>query len=138
VPDWLNVDLFQTILLLAATALAFKTFLAEQDAREDAAVERRLELVITRISELGAVAAESREKPGQGPAITAALRNLRSALAVSPAELPKAKALSTWTTDVAFQDEKIDEALQEVEDALRKLTAGERPQWRLRRGRKRS
>jgi hypothetical protein len=27
-PDWLNVDLFQTLLLLGATFLAFKTFLA--------------------------------------------------------------------------------------------------------------
>lgn len=53
----------------------------------------------------------------------AALRNLRSALALSPAELPNVEALSRWTGDVAYKDELIDDALRDVKEALHELTA---------------
>jgi hypothetical protein len=52
-PDWLNVDLFQTLLLLAATGLAFATYRGEKDARADAAIERRLDQVSQRVAEYG-------------------------------------------------------------------------------------
>ena len=51
--------------------------------------------------------------------MSAAHRNLRSALAMVPLELPKSQEV----TKDAYNDEALDEALLEVEKELRNLTA---------------
>jgi hypothetical protein len=116
-PDWIDVNLLQTVLLFGATLLAFLAYRAEREARKDAAIERRLELVASRISELAAAGAESRERPGLGPALTAAYRNLRSATELSPINLPKSAALGD-----AFDEAAVDAALAEVRAELKRLS----------------
>jgi hypothetical protein len=81
-------------------------------------VERRLELVASRISELAAAGAESKEGPGMGPALSAAYRNLGSAVALAPVTLPKTESLEN-----AYDEAAIDEALQEVRAELKRLSS---------------
>ena len=54
VPDWLDVDLLQTIALFVATFVAWLTYRGEKDARKDAVLERRFDHVADRVVELGA------------------------------------------------------------------------------------
>jgi seryl-tRNA(Sec) selenium transferase len=117
VPDWLNIDVLQTIALLVATTLALLAYRADRDARRDAEIERRLNRVAERLAEVGAASTHVRETTGQGWRLAVAQRNLRSALAATPVKLQRAERVFTHT-----RDEDVDEALREVEDQLRALT----------------
>lgn len=127
-PDWLTVDLFQTLLLVGGTLLAFFAYRAERDARKDAATERKLDLIATRVAELAAAAARSAEQTGMGWRFNVARRNLRSALAASPADLPIAERLADESTPVQdiranVGDVSVDGALVEIAQTLDRLTA---------------
>ena len=93
VPDRIDIDLAQTLLLLVTTVvagfgalLAWRTYQGERDARRDALIERRLELIATRITELYAVSALEFTVADTPAKWRAARNNLESALALAPPE----------------------------------------------------
>ncbi len=82
VPDWLTVDLVQTLTLRIATLLAFLAFVGEHDARRDAAIERRLERVSTAVTRLARLLdtlapPRSAPAPAESPAISRPRRPCR-------------------------------------------------------------
>jgi hypothetical protein len=117
--DWLTVDVLQTVVLVAATVLAYLTYRGEKDARADAAFERRLNHIADRVAELAGAMTHSAEVQGQGWRVLVAKRNLQSALMASPVALQNTSELS-WAAQVKPED--VDAALEEIDTALRART----------------
>ena len=123
---WLNV--FQACLLAIGTVYGFRAFRAENAARKNAAIERRLDLVATRVAELAAAATQVVEREGIGWMFSVAKRNLRSALtSATGAELPQTRALVEESTSSeavrrGLDGLDVDDALQEIADELGRLT----------------
>jgi hypothetical protein len=113
--DWITIDVFQSVVLAAATLLAFLTYLGEKDARADAAVKRRLDHIASRVAELAGATTHSTEVPGQGWRVLVAKRNLQSALMASPVSLPETSNLSHAAR---IEVEHVDAALEEIDNAL--------------------
>ena len=128
-PDWVDVDLVQTVALLIVTALAFVTFLGERDARRDAEIERRLERVTDAVTRLAEAVAHVGAASGQQHVYLSARKNLKAALAIAPSELPETEALLRHPAEVIEKNDALtDEALREIDDERARLTA---PRMRL-------
>lgn len=124
-PEWADVDLFQTVLLVVATGVAYFTYQGEKDARRDAAIERRFGHVAERIAELGEALIIDANEGGARNGVYVAQRHLRSALVVidkAVASLPTTHRLLTSDLGAIRSPEIIDEALAEVAATLTAMT----------------
>jgi hypothetical protein len=121
-PDWIDVDFVQTVVLGATVVLALVTFFENRSERREALDERHLEAIAQRVVELGSAVIIRQNVTSTGAEWSVAQQNLRSALALAPVSLPRTEKLPDQTPQEVGAGDLTRLALEEVALELRRLS----------------
>lgn len=117
------VDIFQTALLLVATAIAVRTYFAQRAERKDSAEERRIDQVgVAVIDVLSNQIKRGENVPGAQAEFFAAQKRLEVAIRLARGHFPACEKLLTPSGPDVLREEFYKPALEELTTKLERLS----------------